>query len=116
MILVQSYGMLGVFLGTMISFLSINIWYDPFIVHKYGLEKSPRKFYFQTLKTTIITILMGIVLQQIKTNLDVKTSLLTLVIQAAIVTLIIVLIYFITNRKSKEFKYVCNKVKSFISK
>lgn len=44
-LLARKIGLLGVLLGTTITRLITNVWYDPYIVYKHGLKKSPFSYY-----------------------------------------------------------------------
>src|SRR5690606_29967324 len=37
-LLVQHIGLIGIFIGTTISIITITLWFDPIIVHKYGFN------------------------------------------------------------------------------
>ncbi|MDE7213231.1 MAG: oligosaccharide flippase family protein, partial [Anaeroplasmataceae bacterium] len=40
-------GLIGIFIATTISFICTILWFEPFIVHKKVLKKSPLKFYLK---------------------------------------------------------------------
>ena len=40
-ILGKLWGMLGIYLATLISRLCTNLWYEPYAIYKYGLKKNP---------------------------------------------------------------------------
>ena len=44
-LLARRIGLLGVLLGTTITRLITNVWYDPYVVYKYGLRKNPLNYY-----------------------------------------------------------------------
>ena len=44
-ILVQYWGLTGVFMGTVISGVSTACWYRPLIVYRYVFEKSPKEYF-----------------------------------------------------------------------
>lgn len=43
--LMMKFGIIGAFLGTMIANVTTMLWYDPFVVYKYGLGKSVKRFF-----------------------------------------------------------------------
>ena len=49
-LLARCIGLLGVLLGTTITRLVTNVWYDPYIVYKHGLKKNPVRYYLQWAK------------------------------------------------------------------
>ena len=44
-ILIQKIGILGAFLGTTIANITTMLWYDPYIVYKFGLNRSSKGFF-----------------------------------------------------------------------
>ena len=61
-VLVQFIGIEGVLIGTLISRLVTTAWLDPYIVHKYGFEISPKSYYIDYLKYLVIFIAISIIL------------------------------------------------------
>ena len=53
-VLVQFIGIEGVLIGTLISRLVTTAWLDPYIVHKYGFEISPKSYYIDYLKYLVM--------------------------------------------------------------
>lgn len=47
LILVNKMGLPGALIGTFIAGLLTRMWYDPYIVCKYGFDKNPFKYYFR---------------------------------------------------------------------
>ncbi len=39
------WGLVGVFIGTLVSYLSIAIWMDPYYLYKYAFERSSHKYF-----------------------------------------------------------------------
>lgn len=56
-------GINGILLGTLTSQLSINLWWEPFIVYRAGLHLSSRSYWWRTLSywTSILLILGAII-------------------------------------------------------
>ena len=46
-VLAHYIGIIGVFIGTAISFISINVWFDPYIVYKHTLKNRVSLFYLK---------------------------------------------------------------------
>ena len=49
-LLAKRIGLLGVLLGTTITRVVTNVWFDPYIVYRHGLNKSPLRYYLKWLK------------------------------------------------------------------
>ena len=58
-ILVTKYGTIGIFLGTMISSISVCIWVEPYILFKYSFNKKLSDYFKKYFKYLMITIISG---------------------------------------------------------
>lgn len=56
-ILANHIGMLGILLGTTITRITTNVWFDPYIVFKHGLHKSAKQYYISWVKYLIIALI-----------------------------------------------------------
>jgi hypothetical protein len=106
-------GLFGILVATAISRALTNTWYDPFVIYKYGLKKSPRLYFIRYIKYVIIIGLI-LVINGFLCSL-VKGNILTVVIMKTIIctlmsNIIIIAIFYKTN----EFKYILNIVKRII--
>lgn len=59
-ILAKQYGLIGVFIGTSITRIFVDIWFDPYIVHKYGFKLSVIGYYFDYIRTVAVIIIAGL--------------------------------------------------------
>ena len=53
-ILAQKLGLIGTLLGTLISRTLTQIWYDPYLVCKYGMNSKPYKYYRRYIEYMVI--------------------------------------------------------------
>lgn len=106
-------GIAGVLLGTTISRLFVNLWYDPYIIYKYGFEKNVKKYYLTYFYRIINVSIICIVLFLIR-NLVLSISInLSNFILMAFICLFLINIYFIIIYKNlEEFKYIKNLSKN----
>ncbi|PKM53340.1 MAG: hypothetical protein CVV00_12765 [Firmicutes bacterium HGW-Firmicutes-5] len=58
-ILANYLGVLGIFLGTMISTITTSFWVEPFVLYKYGFKTSSTEYFKLYLKYAMITIIAG---------------------------------------------------------
>ena len=63
--LAKRMGLIGVLLGTTITRCVTNVWFDPYIVYKHGLKKSPIMYYCKWLEYLSVVIADAIVLYYI---------------------------------------------------
>lgn len=58
-ILGARFGIDGVIVGTILSAVLISVWIEPYMLHKYVLRTSVRRYYFTFLRDTVITLVTG---------------------------------------------------------
>ena len=51
------FGLIGVLLGTTFTRIVTNVWFDPYIVFKYGFHNNPLSFYSQWISKLIVVII-----------------------------------------------------------
>jgi len=106
-------GIIGILLGTTISRIVTNVWFDPYIVYKYGLKENFTK-YLKKLGIYFIICIIDIIL------INYFISFLNSNIIGFIFSIIVNIIVFSFSNlflyRTYEFKYVIAKVKSIISK
>jgi O-antigen/teichoic acid export membrane protein len=109
-VLVQFIGIEGVLIGTLISRLVTTAWLDPYIVHKYGFEISPKSYYIDYLKYLVIFIAISIILNYFVSMITINNIFILILIAILVVisvNVILVLLFF----KTSEFNYFYDKIK-----
>lgn len=109
-VLVQFIGIEGVLIGTLISRLLTTAWLDPYIVHKYGFEISPKSYYIDYLKYLVIFIAISIILNYFISMVAINNIFILILIAILVVisvNVILVLLFF----KTSEFNYFYDKIK-----
>lgn len=109
-VLVQFIGIEGVLIGTLISRLLTTAWLDPYIVHKYGFEISPKSYYVDYLKYLVIFIAISIILNYFVSMIAINNIFILILIAILVVisvNVILVLLFF----KTSEFNYFYDKIK-----
>ena len=56
------WALFGILFATFLARASVNLWYDPIIIHKYGFEASTKSFFLRTLRTVGWTIVLCLVM------------------------------------------------------
>lgn len=59
-ILGKRYGVMGIYLATLIARACTNLWYEPYAVYKYGLKKNPLLYFARYLKFSVILAAAGL--------------------------------------------------------
>lgn len=109
-VLVQFIGIEGVLIGTLVSRLVTTAWLDPYIVHKYGFEISPKSYYIDYLKYLVIFIAISIILNYFVSMVAINNIFILILIAILVVisvNVILVLLFF----KTSEFNYFYDKIK-----
>lgn len=110
-ILVQFIGIEGVLLGTLISRLTTTAWLDPYIIHKYGFEESPKSYYIDYIKYLAIFLILSLITEYIVSFISISNFIIWIIlaIVIVIVTNIILCLIFL---KTKKFNYFYQKIKN----
>lgn len=113
----KNIGLSGVFLGTVVSSLSVPCWYRPIIVYKYAFHK-PVKEYFSSYVLYFLIVLINLLLVLAVNNfvLDKVCNnsyilfLMKMCVCAIIPNIVIVILFF----RNEEFKYIVEIVSSVL--
>ncbi|SFL16095.1 Membrane protein involved in the export of O-antigen and teichoic acid [Paenibacillus sp. 1_12] len=103
--LVQYWGIVGVFLGTLISAVAVPIWTTPYLVYKKVFNK-PLSSYFMTYLFYAGVGLGTCTVTSLVCKLVVPDNLSKLILTVLIVLIVPNIIYICIFRKTEEFKYL----------
>lgn len=106
-ILVKQIGLIGVLWGTAISRLLTNVWFDPYLVFKKGLDTNPFLYYKDYIFKAVLLFCMGI-LAYFLTSFIPNSNILYVLARAVITFLVTNIVLLIVYRKTEEFKYLKN--------
>lgn len=109
-ILVQFIGIEGVLIGTLVSRLVTTAWLDPYIVHKYGFEISPKSYYIDYFKYLLVFIVISIIFNYFVSMIEI-TNIFVLILTAILVVIIVNVILVLLFFKTSEFNYFYDKIK-----
>ena len=115
-VLAQKYGLIGVFLGTTISYLSLSFWNQPRIVYKEVFRKQLNLYFNKYLYYFLLTIITGFITTSCCNILVDGTSFMFLVLKGVICVIVPNTIYISIFYKTNEFKYLLNIFKPMITK
>lgn len=114
-ILVKLCGIIGVIVGTIISFLLISVWFEPYVLFKHifkdGLLKYYLKYIIYAIMVIISTVGLYFIISMFNNN-NLLNLILQLIFSFVYSNVLFVLIFF----KTKEFKYYINIVKDLVLK
>lgn len=107
-ILAKNIGFIGVLLGTTVTRILTNVWYDPLIVYKHGLNRSVKYFYLIWLKYFVLLKLVMIILIILFKYIPEYNNWSIIFIKLLTSIFVSSVIIFIFIKKMEEFKYLCN--------
>ena len=107
-------GILGVLVGTLISNVTTNLWWEPYVVYKEYFERSLLLYFKEYFKFFVVLILSNIILLIIRNFLSINIFNFILLGMA---TLIVpnILIYFLYN-SNVNYKYYRDLIKNILIK
>nr|WP_295269212.1 hypothetical protein [uncultured Blautia sp.] len=103
---VKLIGLPGVFLGTVVSRVSTQVWYDPLILYKYGFEKSVKNYYINYIKWFMVVVVSAGTSIYINSMFKINFSILSFIVHGLnciVWTLVFILAFF---GKSDQIKSV----------
>ncbi|HDR6269334.1 sugar translocase [Bacillus cereus] len=114
-ILGKYFGIIGIFIGTIISTLSTCFWVEPYMLFKYGFRKSVKPYFLKYITYTITVIVTGAVTWSACNLVDgdsISSFLLKLIICSVLTNLIFLCVFW----RSDEFKYLLKVLKTQVKK
>ena len=107
-ILVRYIGLTGVFIGTLISNLTVAFWVKPYIVYKYVFDKNLVEYFKMYFRYLLIALLPLFITNILTSSLKYNYTVTDFILNCSINIVIINIIYIIVFYKSEEFKYFIN--------
>lgn len=115
LIFVRFWGVFGVLFGTTLSRLLVNLWYDPIVIFKYGLNTSSKSYFISFIKKITLMAVVIILLLFVKEFLlSGGVTIIRFILLAISTALIPNIIYVLIYRKKDEFKYFCSVLRNII--
>ena len=96
------YGLFGILLASAVARMVTNVWYDPFIVFKKGLQQHPVIYLKKYLKY-VVALGFAYVGTHYLTNLFDFNALVSLILNTLVCVVLVNLIFFLFFRRSDEF-------------
>lgn len=115
LVFVHYYGVFGVFFGTTIAFLSINVWFDPYIVYKHGLKRSIRPFYMKSILYAVVIIATAWFLKNISGQFNLWNDTAEIVLKFVMCFISVNCIFLILYWRTEELQYVSKVIRKKLS-
>ena len=107
-ILVQKWGLAGVFMGTLVSSVVLPCWQRPYIVCKYALNTSSKGYFKKYIKYLFVVILCTVGIAFICNRFLFETTMINFILRMGICTIIPNCLFILLFRKTDEFKEIIN--------
>ena len=112
------FGAIGVFIGTLVSAVTTSMWVEPFVLYKHHFKETPLNYYKKLILYCTETIFIWLLTHYISDTFITEAVLHNIfaLIAAKFVFCFIFanILYFIINFKSKEFKFLEDKLKRLL--
>ncbi len=108
-------GLEGIILGTIIARVTTNVWFDPYIVFKKGLNTSPLPYFIDYIKKLILFIFTGAIAYLISSFI-VGESIIFVIVKAVLAFGVSNAIFFLIYCRSDEFNYLLGVFKMFLNR
>ena len=117
-VLVKSWGICGVLVGTIAADWLTFMWFDPIIIHKYGFENthSVWGYYLKTIKNFLIVCFVGFLLKMLCSHVLVGYGWISVIIHSIFCVLAVSPILILLNLKTEEMEYVMAMLKRYTNK
>ena len=113
-VLIQKLDLVGTLIGTFVAGFLTRMWYDPYIVCKYGFDKPPFKYYFRYICYFSLTAFAAIVNVYVSKSLNMLDNIFGLIITGCGCLFVSVIIIFAFGFIYKEQKILLDIIKSII--
>lgn len=115
-ILAKLFGLIGVFIGTILSSLALFLYSYPIFVYKKLFNRKYSEFIKEHLKYLIISVIITVITALLINCINVSNLILQLVINGLVCIIIPNIVYIAIFRKTEEFKYYFNLLKQLLGK
>lgn len=110
-VFLRIWGIMGIFIGTIISTLTTCFWVEPYFLYKKKFNKNLMKYFKQYFMYVVITIVIIIITTGIGNSIVPQHNIFLFILKAVICFIIPNLILIIIFHKTKELKYYINIIK-----
>lgn len=108
------YGVLGIFMGTIISTVTTSLWIEPYVLYKYYFKENIIDYLYKFIKYTLVVVLTYLIVQKIVILISINGILGLLIkgVVSLILSILIMTIVFIKTNEIKHVKKIFKDIKS----
>lgn len=115
-ILARKFGVLGVFLGTIISSITVCIWIEVFVLFKYGFNMSTRYYFRDYFKYSLFSIIVGVLTYYICYIINPSILVMEFIIKGLVCLIVPNILLILVFYKTEEFQYFWNLALKFTNR
>lgn len=104
-VLVQKIGLVGIYIGTIVSGLIANIT-KPFIIYKVCFDKSVKSYFGDSLKYLAVLIVILVILEGIKKVIMPEVTIFTFAVMFVVICVVFNGIFLLLFGRTEEFEYL----------
>ena len=109
-VFLKLWGLVGVFIGTLVSYLAVAIWIDPYHLYKQEFKMPAIKYYGSLIINVLLVGVVGAITYFVTGYIT--NYVLKVLVCGVLSNLLFFLIYF----RTKEFRFIWNRIKSVFRK
>ena len=108
-------GLIGVLIGTTFTRVVTNLWYDPWIVYKYGLNKSPKGYYLRWIIYFLVICLNTIGILYIQHSSSIH-GIIAVIFYGSLSVVLFCSSVFLIFHNCNEFRYTFSMLKKVLNR
>lgn len=113
--LVQKIGLIGIYVGTLISGLIANI-VKPYYIYRISFQKKAMSYHKDVAGYIAVILIAAFVVYQIKIKVMIQVNVSSFAIMFVVITVVVNAIFILFYHRSEEFKYLIELVKQRIKR
>ena len=113
LVLVPFIGIAGCLASTIISSLTVNLIYDPIIIHKHGLKQSPKKYFIRNIQYYVVLGAAGLLCWWL-CGLIPLAGVLGFIIHGCVCVTVSGGIFLLCFCRTAEFRFIARNIRNLI--
>lgn len=114
-VLTKIYGIIGIFVGTTLCNVCVNLWVEPYILYKYGFHKSSKEYYMDYTLYTLFTVSVAAILY-VMNQMLVDTGVIHFCIKTGLTVLIYIVMFMVLFFRNIQFRKLLDILNGMIKR
>lgn len=114
-VLTKMYGIIGIFIGTTLCNVCVNLWIEPYVLYKYAFQKSSKEYYIDYGVYSAFTLSVAMVLYMLNQVMK-GTGVIEFCIKMCLTVLIYIIAFIIVFWRNQQLKNLLSILKSLIKR